>query len=58
MGNAYDYIYENNLNTDKDYPYHGKNMKCNKDLMGKGQFSIKGCKYVKMGVENLTEALK
>lgn len=58
MGLAYDYVLENKLNTEDDYPYVGRDQACNDSKKGKGAFGISKCINVEANTNGLTEALK
>ena len=57
MDLAYNYILDHKINLSKDYPYTGRNNKCNTQKSGKGNLQMKGCFKQRPDVDGLVEAL-
>ena len=57
MTNAYDYIHDSGLTTEKKYPYKGRNMKCKK-IDDKDNFHVSKYQALKgKSTRELSEAL-
>ena len=57
MNLAFDYILDNKLNTEEDYPYTARNQNCKGDKKGQGSYSLKSCVKVEPNTQGLTKAL-
>lgn len=58
MNLAFDYILDNKLNTEKDYPYKGRDQKCDDNKKGHGAYGLESCVQVEPNTNGLTDALK
>lgn len=58
MNFAYDYVQDNGLNTEKDYPYKGVDGKCQTPTIGKGTFGISSCVRAEPSTDGLIDAAR
>lgn len=54
---AFNYIADNNINVQKDYPYKGRGAACQTDKIGKGKVTLSGCVRAEPSVGGLVNAL-
>lgn len=57
MNLAFDYVLDNKLNTENDYPYKGRNQGCDDSKKGHGAYGLKKCVKVEPNVQGLINAL-
>jgi len=57
IGWAYNYIIDNNIHDQKEYPYRGLGGKCKTDQIGKGKYSVAKCVRSTPNVDGLVQSL-